>query len=218
MTNPEINFLEDLRQGKREALVSFYDGLVHAKGDDDFWRYLNSLARHRGNEFQRLRDRVDARGFDWFIKQASAQLLVLFLLAAMSFSGCSGDMASQSPAVIPATLPQSVPTADIVGDDPEDGPDVVLPTPPTAEEIRTSLVEYIHKAQLPAREKRRMIRTVGRLSRSKLVDAEADLASLFHKSSPKEIADTLEAMVILKKKERKWSPVMGRLYKGADFG
>ncbi len=218
MIGENNDFIANLRDGKEEALRAFYCKMVEAKSDGDFWSYLCSLTRGGEEEMLQLKNTVDARGFDWFLKNAPLHLLMVFLLAALNFAACDNS----PPAVVPATTqtegetPSKVAVESKSGLD-DDTPRVILPTPPTAEELRTNLVEFIQKAELPASEKKRLLNIAARASASKLVDTEADLSSLFQKSSPEEIAEALEAMVMFKRFERKWEPAFGALYKGVSF-
>lgn len=224
MTTTDKKFIADLKEGKRGALELFYDRLTAASSDEAFWAYLTSIVPGRAKETAVLRHGLVLRGFDRFVEQATPQVLSAFLLAAMSFASCGNGGMDPAPMVVPAHREQAPIVNDSVAAAPDkihessaEAPEVRLPTPPTAEELKSNLRDYIRKAQLPAAEKRRMLDTADRATRNKIVDAEADLAALFLKSDPKEIADALEAMVLLKRTERKWLPAMGRLYKGADF-
>jgi hypothetical protein len=221
MSHQDKNFIADLKAGKREALTRFYDRLVSASSDEYFWAYLTSLVQGRDGEMCALRRKIDPRGFDWFVKHASAQMLLVFLSAAMGLAACGNS--GPDPIPVPVSQPQKPAKKETVSAEPKgtespaEGPEVMLPTPPTAAELKAQLMAYIKKAQLPATEKRRLLDVADRAPKGKMIDSEADLAQLFLKSDPKEIADALEAMVMFKKSERKWQPAMGQLYKGADF-
>lgn len=234
-------FVNSLRKGDAVALQAFYELLVTSGDDEEFWNILRNLAEVGQRlpglaNIDALRTSTRQTSYERFMLHSPKGVVVSFLLAAMLYSGCSGNLdgnsadnqvTGYSPVGNAPPSVQVHPYEPVTakGENAEsDSHDTGLetkpePVPPASAQVRLQLLEYISRAQLPAREKREMKKVVRESADSEIIDTQGDLERLLKTENPQKIARILEATALLKSvaKKDKWNPAFGARYKAASF-
>jgi hypothetical protein len=101
MINPDNSFMKALNRGEMWALREFYENLRRSEDDSEFWSYVSGLlpAGMQVEEKKNigwLRDFLRGRDYESFLRSAPVQLLVIFLMLAMLFGGCSEKKKGES--------------------------------------------------------------------------------------------------------------------------
>jgi hypothetical protein len=212
----DFSSLEELKRGDAKGLEEFYN---HLKSPDDLESIISILPedinKDYGEEIKILKEEVRAKTYTSFIKTTQTGILLVFFMLSMFFVSCGND--KQEEAVKKEDTVQKKdtftgepkPAYGAVDFDKKNEAGIKLPVnTDTLSTVQTKalLLDYITKAELDAREKRRLKKRLNDTKDKDIAVSKTDLSKLFATNSPKEIAGILEKMAIFNEPKAKTKP------------